>query len=78
MMEEKFFSEKVPLNIPEMKIGTKVYINNRQHPLNLEQGIIVKRGHCQYRVKLVSQDPKITGKCLWFPEHWVEPLPKEF
>jgi len=71
-------TDKVPLSIPELRIGTYVYINNKEHPMNLEQGEIIERDHKHYRVKLISTDPRLNGRCMWFPDHWVEPLPKEF
>lgn len=77
MHNESFLPEKVPLNVPEMTIGTMVFVNCKEHPMFLEQGKIVEKSHIQYRVELVSTNEKLTGKCIWFPEHWIEPLPKE-
>ena len=74
---ESIMPEKVPLNIPELREGTFVFINNKEHPLFLEQGVIVERDHVQYRVKLVSKNTNINDTCIWFPEHWIEPIPKE-
>ena len=70
-------NEKIPVTKPEMREGTQVYLNNKEHPFNLEQGEVIARDHRQYRVRFVSQNPTINGKCLWLPEHWVDPLPKE-
>lgn len=64
-------------DIPELKENTEIYISNKEHPLNLEQGVIVKRCHAHYRIKLTSRITAINGACMWIPAHWVEPLPKE-
>lgn len=63
--------------LPELREGTQVYLNNREHQFNLEQGVIIDRTHRHYRVKFSSMDDRIADKCLWLPEHWVEPLPNE-
>jgi len=85
-MEEDFFSidnesfgapEKIHVNIPELRIGTLVYINNKEHPLHLEQGKIIDKDHLHYKVKIVSLLKDIDNKVLWFPQHWIDPLPKE-
>jgi hypothetical protein len=72
------FPEKVPENIPELKLKTPVYINNKEHKLHLEQGVIVEKDHNHYRVKIISTNKEINGKCLWFPQDWIDPLPKDF
>ena len=56
--------------LPELKNGTIIYINNKEHKLNLEIGKIIARDHRHYQVE-------IGNKVIWMPEHWVEPLPKE-
>ena len=57
--------------LPELRVGSEIYINNMEHKFNLEQGVILSKDHRHYKVKL-------SGKIIiWVPEHWVEPLPKE-
>lgn len=67
----------LPVNRPELREGTLVYINNKEHPLFMEQGMIVSRDHVHYRIKIVSTNSAINNTCLWIPEHWIDPLPKE-
>ncbi len=69
--------QKVPFIRPEMREGTQIIISNKEHPLYFEQGVVVERDHRYYRIKFVSQNKHINDLCLWIPEHWVEPLPKE-
>jgi hypothetical protein len=64
-------------NIPELKLGTLVYINNKEHEFFLELGEVIEKDHEYYRVKFRSLDKRIERKCLWVPSHWVEPLPKQ-
>lgn len=68
---------KITENIPEMREGTPVYVNCRENKFFLELGKIVARDHKYYRIQFRSQDQNVDGKCVWFPEHWVEPIPKE-
>lgn len=56
--------------LPELPVGTEIYVNNRQHKLHLEQGTVTEKSHRYYRVKL-------RNGIIWMPEHWIEPLPKE-
>jgi hypothetical protein len=69
--------ERVPLKKPEMVEGTEVYISAPEHILHLERGIIIARDHVQYRIKFFSLNEAIDGKCLWFPETIIDPVPKE-
>lgn len=69
--------EKVPENIPELRVGTNVTIVNKEHTLFLERGEIIEKAHKHYRVKIRSLDKKFNEFCLWFPEHWIDPTPKE-
>ena len=69
--------EKVPLCKPEMREGTHVFINNKEHKLHLEQGVVVARDHRRYRIKFISKNKAINESCLWVPEHWVDPIPKK-
>ena len=58
--------------LPELKVGTEIYINNKEHKFNLEQGKVIGKDHRHYKVELIH-----LGKVIWVPEHWVEPLPEE-
>jgi Zn ribbon nucleic-acid-binding protein len=60
------FEPKVETNL---KIGSVIYIHNKQHQLNLQRGRIIDKDHCNYRVQLVS------GIRIWFPHNCVIPLP---
>jgi hypothetical protein len=70
-------SEKVPTDIPELRTGTQVYVNNKEHKLYLEQGIITEKTHKYYRLKMVSTNKDINNTFIWFPDHWIDPIPKE-
>lgn len=76
-IEEKFGSDKVPVQIPNLPRRTKVYICNKEHKFFLEQGMISDKSHGFYRVKLRSLDKKLDNKFIWVPEHWVRVLPRE-
>ena len=67
----------VQKRIPPIQLDEIVYIDNKEHPLYLEQGVIVRKKHIHYRVKFTSTLPNINGKCLWIPEHWVKAVPKD-
>jgi len=73
----KLEPDKIPVIHPELKIGTQVFINNKEHPLFLEQGEVTQKDHRHYRIKIISQNSNLNNKCIWVPEHWVDPLPKE-
>ena len=60
-------------DIPPIKEGTKVIINNIEHDLFLEFGIVVQRSHKFYRVQFDS----LGGVMVWVNAHWVDELPKE-
>jgi hypothetical protein len=60
-------------DIPPIKEGTKVIINNIEHDLFLEFGIVVQRSHKFYRVQFDS----LGGIMVWVNAHWVDELPKE-
>jgi len=57
---------------PKLTEGTRVYVDNREHKLHLEQGIITKCEPRHYRVKLVSTDQQLNGRFIWFPSHWIK------
>lgn len=61
--------------IPPLDLQTQVYINNREHQLFLEQGVIVDKQHLHYRVKIVSCNESLNNVKIWIPEHWVRQLP---
>jgi hypothetical protein len=63
-------------NIPELHIGTPIYVDNKEHQFFLEFGWIVDKTHEHYRVEFHSCDERINGKKLWMPSHWIEPIPK--
>lgn len=63
--------------IPELAIGTVVYIANKEHRFFLEIGTVVEKDHKHYRVRFDSQDKEIDQKYLWVPEHWVVAMPNE-
>ena len=67
-------SERVPEDIPPIPVGDMVYVDNREHELFLEQGVVVKRDHAHYRVRFTSLDKSIDGRKLWVPQHWVRPF----
>ena len=69
--------QKIPENIPELKLGQKIIVVNKEHPLFLEQGTIIEKGHCYYRIEFVSTDGQLHRKSLWLPDHWIDGLPKE-
>ena len=60
-------------NIPPIKEGAKVIINNIEHGLFLEFGTVVQRSHKFYRVQFDNLD----GIKIWVNAHWVDELPKE-
>jgi Zn-finger nucleic acid-binding protein len=74
--QENVLPSKIYEILPELREGTIVYINNKQHHLFLEKGIVSQRNHRYYRIQLISSDKKLNGKQMWFPEHWIEPMPK--
>ena len=61
----------------QLEVGTQVYINNKEHKLFLEQGVISNTGYGHCRVEMCSLDKTINGSQIWFPNHWVSGLPKE-
>ena len=63
--------ERVPVIRPEMKEGTLVYLDNRNHPCHSNKAIVVSRDHRNYRIKFTEGSLKY--KMLWCPEHWIEP-----
>lgn len=63
--------------IPEMLIGTPVYVSQRDNYLYLEQGKVVAKKHKHYKVKFVSCNKKINNRCLWIPDDCVDPVPPE-
>jgi hypothetical protein len=60
-------------DIPPIKEGTKVIINNVEHKLFLEFGTVVQRSHKFYRIQFDSLD----GIGMWVHAHWVDELPRE-
>jgi hypothetical protein len=69
--------DKVKEKVPDLEVATRVYVNNKEHSLFLEHGIIAAKAHLHYRVKMVSLNKEINGKFIWFPEHWIRELPKD-
>lgn len=63
--------------IPELEVATRVYVNNKEHSLFLEHGIVAAKAHLHYRVKMISLNKEIDGKFIWFPEHWIRELPDD-
>lgn len=62
-------------NITEMVIGTPVYISSCDSPLYLEQGEVTDKKHKHYKIKFISCDKRIDGKCLWMVDDQVDPIP---
>ena len=80
--QKKVFGELVSKSgmkpqIPELPNGTPVYISSEDSPLFLEQGKTTARKHKHYKVKFISCNKKIDGKCLWMPEDIVDPIPSD-
>lgn len=67
--------DRMSVKIPEIPEGTPIYVDNLQHKFHLEQGIVIKRDHEHYRVKLCDMDSTTTF--VWLPRHWVKMLPEE-
>ena len=68
--------EKVKEKIPPLKIGSKVYLNNKEHKLHLSPGMVIDKDHIHYRVKLRWHDGQKTRRTvLWVPEHWIKCMP---
>ncbi len=59
--------QKAPEIKPELKEGTRIIIQNKQHSYNGMRGEIIDRSHRFYRIKFEN------GNITWMPEHWVEP-----
>jgi len=47
------------------EIASRVIIENEEHELNGQEGIIVDKDFLHYKVKLAD------GKAIWLPYHWV-------
>ena len=62
-LEEKRTAPKVEPKT-ELKIASKVTINNQEHELHGASGIIIGKDNLHYRVK-------IGDKAIWVPHHWV-------
>jgi endogenous inhibitor of DNA gyrase (YacG/DUF329 family) len=68
---------KPKIEMPELPLKSKVYINNKQHQMFLEQGVIEQKDHMYYRIRLISCEEKWNGTLMWVPYHWVCEIPKE-
>lgn len=66
-----------PERLPPIRVGTPIYLNNREHKLFLEQGVVISKDHNHYRILVNSLDVDWNGAYLWVPEHWVKELPTE-
>lgn len=60
-MEDKQSIESLPV----LEEGAVVIVDNKEHPLNNEIGLICERKHKHYRVEIQSNK-------IWLPEHWVK------
>lgn len=58
-------------------VADRVFISNKEHPLHLESGIVIKSEDNFTRVKLVSHNTDIHGTMLWIANHWLRRLPDE-
>jgi hypothetical protein len=63
--------ERIPVIRPEIKEGTLVYLDNKNHPCYNNKAVIIARDHRHYRIKFLEGSLK--DKMLWCPEHWIEP-----
>lgn len=51
--------------LPVLEEGTVVIIDNKDHPLHNQIGVVCERKHKHYRLELEN-------KKIWVPEHWVK------
>lgn len=70
-------SNTIKENIPEMMLGTPVFVSDRDNALFLEQGTIKDKKHKHYKIKFISCNKKINGSCMWLFDEFVDPIPKE-
>jgi len=59
--ENTFIKEQIPL----LNIGTVIIVDNKEHPLHNQIGIIKSKKHKHYRVELDNQ-------LIWMPQHWIK------
>ena len=65
----------MPVEIPPLEVGTRVYLDNREHEFHLSPGIVVDKDHIHYRVKISYYSGETRHTVLWVPQHWVKPMP---
>lgn len=65
LIENNITNEQITESLPVLKEGTVVVIDNAEHPLHNQIGIICDKKHKHYRVELEQ-------KKIWVPEHWVK------
>lgn len=65
LVENRIDQDTLEEILPVLKEGEVVLIDNKEHPLNNQIGLICERKHKHYRVE-------IQGKKIWMPEHWVK------
>jgi len=61
----------VPLSIPPLKVGTIVYVDNREHLKYLDPGTIINKSHVYYRIQFPDNER------IWMPEHWIKAIPSQ-